>query len=77
MEGSTLRGTEAGHHASEAVPAAQEAEQSSLGPEASLQDSDSDEGSTQSESTWLSRAQYRTEELRRLFALPEGEVGAK
>ncbi|CAL8460897.1 g428 [Coccomyxa elongata] len=41
---------------------------------ASLQNSDEEyEDSQQSESTWLSRAQHRTEELRKLFHLPPGE----
>lgn len=43
---------------------------------ASQQNSDDEyEGSEHSESTWLSRAQSRTEELRKLFHLPPGEVG--
>ncbi len=43
---------------------------------ASLQNSDEEyEDSQHSESTWLSRAQHRTEELRKLFHLPPGEVG--
>lgn len=42
---------------------------------ASQQNSDDEyEGSHHSESTWLSRAQSRTEELRKLFHLPPGEV---
>lgn len=42
---------------------------------ASLQNSDDEyEESQHSESTWLSRAQHRTEELRKLFHLPTGEV---
>ena len=35
---------------------------------------DDNESSTQSESTWLFRAQYKTDELRKLFDLPESEV---
>lgn len=43
---------------------------------ASHENSDEEyEGSEHSESTWLSRAQSRTEELRKLFHLPPGEVG--
>ena len=61
-------GRGAGNQEREERPAPQEAE-SQQGSD----DSDN-ESSTQSESTWLFRAQYKTDELRKIFNLPESEV---
>ena len=74
MEVSTTGVRDDVYHAWEAaIPAAREAEYnpSQDGPQHS-----EDESSTASES-WISRAQYRTDELRRLFDLPEGEVSGE
>ena len=82
MEESTTRDSEDGPHPqgamAESAPAAREAEPRRPQSLVSQPDSDeNDDGSTQSESTWLSRAQYQTDALRRMFDLPEGEVGDK
>lgn len=74
MDISTTAARDDGHHAKEAaMPAAQEAEYNLSQDRPQLSE---DESSTQSES-WISRAQYRTDELRRLFDLPEGEVSER
>ena len=55
----------------------QEREERTASQEADSQqgsDDDDNESSTLSESTWLFRAQYKTDELRKLFNLPESEV---
>jgi hypothetical protein len=71
MEASVTGARDDGHNAREAaLPAAREAE---YNPSQDRTQDSGDESSTQSES-WISRAQYRTDELRRLFDLPEGEV---
>jgi hypothetical protein len=72
VSAAAIEGHRTGHQEREVRPASQEAD--------SLQGSDDDddnESSTQSESTWLFRAQYKTDELRKLFNLPESEVSVK
>ena len=69
VSAAALEGHRAGHQEREVGPAPQEAE-SQQGSD----DDDDNESSTQSESTWLFRAQYKTDELRKLFNLPESEV---
>lgn len=64
-----FEGSRAGYQEGEERPASREEADSQQGS-----DEDDNESSTQSESAWLFRAQYKTDELRKLFNLPESEV---